>query len=205
LSHPHVDHVEGLPAVISSIPVGRVIEPGLAAQIAALPALRAAARERGIPLEVVRRGARYALGEAEIDILAPRDPLFTGSDSDLNNNSIAMRIRYGSTCLLMSGEVQEEGQEALLQRPDQLRCPVMTVPHHGSKRMIPGFFATGARYAVISVGRNDFGHPTGETLAALALARVRVLRTDLSGDVTIGIAPNGAIAILQEHPPRAAA
>jgi competence protein ComEC len=199
LSHPHADHVEGLPAVIAAIPVGRVIEPGLAAEIPALPALHAAAKERGIPLEVVRRGARYALGEAEIEILAPRDPLFTGTDSDLNNNSIVMRIRYGSTCLLMAGEVQEEGQEALLQRPDQLRCPVMTVPHHGSKRMIPGFFATGARYAVISVGRNDFGHPAGETLAALALARLRVLRTDRSGDVTIGIAANGMVEIREEH------
>lgn len=205
LSHPHADHVEGTPAVITSIPVGRVLEPGLAAEIAALPAVRAAAHERRIPLEVVRRGDRYALGEAQLEILAPRDPLFTGTDSDLNNNSIVMRIRYGSTCLLMSGEVQEEGQEALLQRPDQLRCPVMTVPHHGSKRMVPGFFATGARYAVISVGRNDFGHPSGETLAALALARVRVLRTDGSGDVTIGIAADGAVEIREEHPVRTAA
>ncbi len=205
LSHPHADHVEGMPAVISSIPVGRVIEPGLAAELAALPALRAAARDRGIPLDVVRRGARYAFGEAEIEFLAPPEPLFTGTDSDLNNNSIAMRIRYGSTCLLMAGEVQEAGQEALLQRPDRLRCPVMTVPHHGSKRMLPGFFAAGARYAVISVGRNDFGHPSGETLAALALARVRVLRTDLSGDVTVGIAANGAVAIREQHPARPAA
>jgi competence protein ComEC len=206
LSHPHADHVEGLPSVIASIPVGRVIEPGLDAEIAALPALREAARERGIPIEVVRRGARYALGEAEIDILGPREPLFTGTDSDLNNNSITMRIRYGSTCLLMSGEVQEDGQEVLLERPDQLRCPVMTVPHHGSKRMLPGFFAVGgARIAVISVGRNDFGHPSGETLAALAMARVRVLRTDLSGDVSVGLAANGATEIREEHAARPAA
>lgn len=206
LSHPHADHVEGLPSVIASIPVGRVIEPGLDAEIAALPALRTAARERGIPIEVVRRGARYAFGEAEIDILAPREPLFIGTDSDLNNNSIAMRIRFGSTCLLMSGEVQEDGQEALLERPDELRCPVMTVPHHGSKRMLPGFFsAGGARIAVISVGRNDFGHPSGETLAALAQARIRVLRTDLSGDVSIGLAANGATEIREEHPARTAA
>lgn len=205
LSHPHADHVEGLPAVMGAIAVGRAIEPGLAAELPALAAFRDAARERGIPLEVVRRGARYALGEAEIDILAPRDPLFIGTDSDLNNNSIAMRIRYGSTCVLMAGEVQEEGQEALLERPDELRCPVMTVPHHGSKRMVPAFFATGARFAVISVGRNDFGHPTGETLATLALARVRVLRTDLSGTVGVGVAANGSVAIRAERPVGAAA
>ena len=155
---------------------------------------------------MVRRGARYALGEAEIDILGPREPLFIGTDSDLNNNSITMRIRYGSTCLLMSGEVQEDGQEVLLERPDQLRCPVMTVPHHGSKRMLPGFFAAGgARIAVISVGRNDFGHPSGETLAALAMARMRVLRTDLSGDVSVGLAANGATEIREEHAARPAA
>lgn len=205
LSHPHADHVEGLPAVLESIPVARVIEPGLAAEISALGAVRTVARERGIPLEVVRRGARYAFGEAEIDILAPRDPLFTGTDSDLNNNSIVMRIRFGSTCLLMAGEVQEEGQEALLERPDELRCPVMTVPHHGSKRMVPSFFATGARFAVISVGRNDFGHPSGVTLAALAQSRVRVLRTDLSGTIMVGIDARGAVTVREERSVGAAA
>jgi beta-lactamase superfamily II metal-dependent hydrolase len=55
------------------------------------------------------------------------------------------------------------------------------------------------------VGRNNFGHPSGETLAALAMAGIRVLRTDLSGDVSVGLAANGATEIREEHPARTAA
>jgi competence protein ComEC len=205
LTHPHADHVDGLAAVAANITVGRALEPGLDADLASLRELRTALLERSVPLDIGRRGASYALGEAVVDLLGPREPLFQGTDSDLNNNSIVLRIRFGSTCVLMSGEVQEEGQEALLRDPKDLPCPVMTVPHHGSRRMLPEYFqAVGARFAMISVGPNTFGHPSGQTLGVLASLHVRVLRTDLSGDVSVGVTDAG-VAVREEHAPRRAA
>jgi competence protein ComEC len=200
LTHPHADHVDGLPAVVARYPVGRAIEPGLDDDRPALRAFRDGLRMRGVPLDVVRRGARYALGEATVTVLGPA-ALLTGTDSDLNNNSVVLRVDHGGTCILLSGEVQEEGQQALLAHPEDLRCPAMTVPHHGSGRMLPEYFARAApRLAVVSVGAgNEFGHPAGETLAALAAAGARVLRTDRSGDVSVGVGPGGAVDVRLER------
>lgn len=200
LTHPHADHVDGLPAIVEHYPVGRALEPGLDAELPALAKLRNTLQQRGVIRDVVRRGARYRLGEATVEVLGPAT-LFTGTPSDLNNNSVVLRIRFGSTCMLMSGEVQEEGQQALLDAGEDLRCPVMTVPHHGSKRMLPSYFAAvRPTVAMISVGaRNDFGHPSGQTLAALQQLGVRVLRTDLGGDIAVALDPNGVVTVREER------
>jgi len=201
LTHPHADHVDGLPAVVEHYPVGRALEAGLDANLPALPAFRNALRARGVQEDIVRRGAQYALGGAAIvEVLGPAT-LMQGTNSDLNNNSVVLRIHFGGTCLMMSGEVQEEGQQALLNARDDLRCPVMTVPHHGSRHMLPTYFAAVApQVALISVGlHNDFGHPSGETLGALQQLNVRVLRTDLDGDVSAALDRNGMVTVQQEH------
>ena len=206
LTHPHADHVNGLPSVVEHYAIGRAIEAGLDATLPALAAFRKGVRAQGAPLDVVRRGARYTLGEATVDVLGPTT-LLEGTNSDLNNNSVVLRVSFGGSCVLISGEVQEEGQEALLQQPESLRCPVVTVPHHGSKRMLPAYFAaTGARVALISVGsRNDFGHPSGETLAVLHQLGIGALRTDRSGDVSAAIDREGTVTTREEHRAPAAA
>ena len=200
LTHPHADHVEGLPPIVEHYPVGRALEPGLDADISALAKFRAALANKGVARDVVRRGAVYRLGETVVEVVGPTT-LLTGTDSDLNNNSVVLRIRYGSTCIMMSGEVQEEGQQALLDTPDDLHCPVMTVPHHGSKRMLPAYFAAvRPTVAMISVGaRNDFGHPAGQTIAALTQLGVRILRTDLGGDIAAAVDPTGVVTVQEEH------
>ncbi|TMK17986.1 MAG: DUF4131 domain-containing protein [Actinobacteria bacterium] len=206
LTHPHADHVNGLPSVVEHYPIGRALEAGLEATLPALPAFRNSLRERGVVDDVVRRGARYRLGDTTVEVLGPAT-LMQGTDSDLNNNSVVMRIRYGSTCVMMSGEMQEEAQQALLDARGDLHCPVMTVPHHGSRHMLPSYFAAVApQVALISVGaHNDFGHPSGETLAALQQLGVRVLRTDLGGDVAASVDRNGTVTIHEEHAERPAA
>lgn len=201
LTHPHADHVDGLPAIVEHYPVGRALEPGLDAELPALARIRDVLAGKNVVRDVVHRGASYRLGTAAIvEVLGPAT-LLTGTDSDLNNNSVVLRIRYGSTCIMMSGEVQEEGQQALLDSGDDLHCPVMTVPHHGSKRMLPAYFAAvHPTVAMISVGaRNDFGHPAGATIAALMQLGVRILRTDLAGDIAAAVDPGGAVTVRTEH------
>jgi competence protein ComEC len=83
----------------------------------------------------------------------------------------------------------------------------MTVPHHGSRHMLPAYFAAiSPQVALISVGaHNDFGHPSGETLAALQQLNVRVLRTDLGGDVGAALDRNGTVTVRTQHAERPAA
>jgi competence protein ComEC len=187
ITHPHDDHISGLAEIIDRAKIGRILDPGLDAEISDYQHILKVQRQRGIPYEIARTGQRYPFGDATIEILWPAESLLQGTDSDLNENSIVMRIDYGSDCVLLAGETQELSQRELLERfPDRLRCEVLKVSHHGSGRMEPDFYAaTDAKIALIPVGRNGYGHPAARTL--IALEGMRILRSDLHGEVAVAI------------------
>lgn len=193
VSHAHDDHVSGLAEIVDRIPIGAILDPGLDADLRDYRRVVAVGRQREIPYRVARAGQRYPFGEATIEVLWPRDPLLEGTDSDLNENSIVMRIDYGSDCVLLAGETQELAQAELLRRdPMKLRCEVLKVSHHGSGRMDPAFYAaTDAEVALIPVGRNGYGHPAARTL--IALQGMRVLRSDDHGLVEVAVDGRGGL------------
>lgn len=199
LTHPHEDHVAGLVPVVRAMPVGRVLDPMLEDDLASYGAFREAIAARDIPYDRALAGDAYALGPARIEVLWPPEERLEGTDSDLNNNSVVLRARYGDDVVLFAGETQEEAQQALLDGGIDLSAAVLKVSHHGSARMLPAFYAaTDASVALIPVGPNRFGHPAPETLAALA--GMRVLRSDLSGTVAVALDGRGGIRVLEERP-----
>ncbi|MBI4730000.1 MAG: ComEC/Rec2 family competence protein [Acidobacteria bacterium] len=201
LSHPDADHVDGLVPVAERYPIGIALDSGLDEEgHSAYRAAIAALARRGIRRVIGRAGMTLALGAATIEVLGPSEPLVAGSGSDSNNNSLVLRVTYGSDALMLTADVQEEGMEPLLARPDRLRATVLKVSHHGSRHMLPEFYAaTRAGVAVISVGPNEYGHPSRPALEALAAAGMRVYRTDLSGDVTVGVDGGGGVSIRSER------
>ncbi|HEX9697382.1 MAG TPA: ComEC/Rec2 family competence protein [Actinomycetota bacterium] len=198
LTHPHTDHLDGLFAAIERASIGRAIDAGqepsddTAKRWSEYPTRLAS---RGIPRVVVRAPARFALGEATVDVLGPVE-MMRGTDSDVNNNSIVLRVRYGSSCALLGGEVQEDGQDVLLQREDELRCVAFKVPHHGSARALREFYAaTRARLALVSVGANRYGHPAIAPMRWASELGMRILRTDVQGDVTVTLGKAGGFHV----------
>ena len=100
--------------------------------------------------------------------------------------------------------MQEEAQAELLGVPQRLRARVLKVSHHGSKRMLPGFYAaTAATHALIPVGPNLFGHPSAETLVALRGMAVR--RSDHHGTVSVWLDGRGGLTERLERAERARA
>lgn len=194
LSHPHADHVSGLTAVARRYAIGRALEPGLEAGLPDYVELRAALADRGIPLDVARRGMRYRFGSAQIEVLWPAE-LLAGTPSDANNNSVVLRVRRGPAAILLTGDVEQDAQQRLLEHPEDLRAQVVKVAHHGSDRMLPELYAaTGASVAVVSVGAgNDYGHPAPATLESLRGLGMRVLRTDESGTVSVSVDDEGRV------------
>jgi competence protein ComEC len=201
LTHPHADHVIGLVAVAMRYRIGRAIDPGLDADLPAYRSYGETLTAKGIPRAIVRAGAAFPLGEATVDVLAPNEPLFRGTDSDLNNNALVLRVRFGAAAALLAGEAQEEVQQRLLDGDQTtLRSQIFKVPHHGSARFLRAFYAaTGASVALIPVGPNDFGHPSSSCLDALAALGMRVLRTDRSGDVTAVLDAGGRVSVREER------
>ncbi|MER6944883.1 ComEC/Rec2 family competence protein [Nonomuraea sp. NPDC000554] len=204
LSHPHADHVNGLPGVFRDRRVGAaVVSPD---HVAPQEAARVSAdlSRRRTPEWQATPGTRWRFGPSEITVLAP-DPALgeiggQGEGSVVNNSSVVLLVRWQAGSALLSGDIETEAQDELLRRFSP-RADILKVPHHGSPRQDPAFLAAvGARAALISVGAgNGYGHPAPSTLANLHQLGARVYRTDRSGDLAV-VARNGGLAVLPRGP-----
>jgi competence protein ComEC len=186
-SHPHADHIIGLPVVLARIPVGLILDPGC--EHGGLQAtLDDAIADEHVPEQHPRAGASYTVGDLRLDILSP-DRCWTGTESDTNNDAIVIRLSRGDDVVLLATEPEEPAQEWLLETGVDLSADVLKVPHHGAATSVPEFFqAVQAQVAVVSVGENTYGHPVPSTLAAIAATGAQVWRTDERGTVTVRFA-----------------
>jgi competence protein ComEC len=186
-SHPHADHVIGLPAVLSRYPVGLLLSPGCPDTSVFRAEVDRASQAEGVPTRHPRAGSSFAVGDLEVEVLSP-DHCWTGTESDANNDALVLRVSLGDDAVLFATEPEEPAQEWLLESGTDLRADVLKVPHHGAATSVPEFFqAVGADVAVVSVGENTYGHPVPTTLDAISEAGAQVWRTDRHGDITISL------------------
>ena len=198
ISHAHRDHVGGVAAVLRSLTVGAVIDPMQPGQGIDERTMRATARRLGVPLVPARAGRGYQLGHLLLRVLWPDH---AGSpDENPHLHGAVVLATYGSIDLLLTGDSESEVTRALPLRPVE----VLKVAHHGSSD--PGLAeelrVLRPRVAVISVGaHNDYGHPRGDTLAALhARSGLAVYRTDQRGRIVLE-SDGRTLTIRTEHLP----
>jgi len=183
LTHPQRDHVGGAADVVRQLRVGAVLDPGLAITGPEREEAVAAARERRVPVRIVRTGSEFKVGGLVLRVLWPPDP---GAPSeDPNFNAVVLVATYGETDVFLSADAESD----VTARLPLGEVEVMKVAHHGSAD--PGLDdelrVLRPQVAVISCGRNnDYGHPRAETLAALAgSSGLAVFRTDTDGRVVV--------------------
>jgi competence protein ComEC len=139
------------------------------------------AQERGKELTQPTAGATFSLGSAQVTVIGP-----VGEYNDNNNRSIVLRIVYGETSFLFTGDAEREAETDILASGAMLKSTVLKVGHHGSESSTtyPFLRAVDPDYAVISAGKdNKYGHPTEDVLSRLRDAEVKVYRTDMQGDI----------------------
>jgi competence protein ComEC len=108
-------------------------------------------------------------------------------EEDLNDTSIVLRLTYGRTAFLLTGDAEAEEEEDMLRTGQPLGCDVLKVGHHGSHTSTTPEFLRAAhpRLAVISVGaHNRYGHPSPDVVRRLKETGIPVYRTDRNGAVT---------------------
>jgi competence protein ComEC len=188
LTHPHDDHMSGLPTILRRFPVGQYVDSGERVHSTGYDAVLAVIRDRAIPYRIARRGQTLQLGrEVRAHFLTPLEPRFRGSRSDLNNNSIAIKIVFRQFSALLGGDIEDEAETRLIALGGSLRATLLKACHHGSKTSNTEAFLRAVRpkVTIIPCGPSTFLHPAPETLDRLNAVRTRVYRTDLHGAVTV--------------------
>jgi len=184
-THPHEDHIGGLDVAIKSFEVGKVYLPRVSHTTKTYEDLLLAIKNKGLRVTQAKAGVKLDVGPGvEAVLVAPNSSGY----EDLNNNSAVLKLKYGSTSFLFTGDAEAESESEMLRAGYDLKADVLKVGHHGShSSTTPAFLkAVSPKYAVVSVGKgNDYGHPHSETLAKLAAAGVQVFRTDLQGTIVV--------------------
>jgi competence protein ComEC len=192
-THPHADHIIGLPAVLAEVPVGLMLEPGCPDTSAIQTDLDASAARDHVAVRHPRAGDEFAVGDLRLDVLSP-DRCWVGTNSDPNNDSLVILMSYHGDTALFGAEPEQPAQQDLLDGGTPIQAEVLKVPHHGAATSLPAFFqAVHAQVAVVSVGPNDYGHPVPSTLGAIEAAGSRVWRTDEHGDIVVTFDGRGPV------------
>jgi len=183
LTHPDKDHVGGLIEVLGRYKIGQVIITGVESG-------------SGDYVEFLRRSTNskivyendkidFDLDGVFVDFLYPFDSLFGDKIQKMNDSSIVMKLKYKNVNILLTGDLEIEGEKELLDAGVDLKADILKVGHHGSKTSSSMDFlkAVNPSVAIIQCGKNNsYGHPYAGVLDNLKKAGIeKIYRNDLDG------------------------
>lgn len=180
-THAHEDHVGGLSGALNYATVGTAFAPMTSYDSKAFGNFVSYLAKQNVSITVPSAGDSFTLGSASVKILGP-----VKSSDETNNTSIVLRIVYGDTSFLFTGDAEREEEQDILSTGYDMDSTVLKVGHHGSETSTSYVWLREImpEYAVISVGKgNSYGHPTDAILSRLRDADVKTYRTDMQGDV----------------------
>lgn len=187
-SHPHADHMGCMARIVQRFEIGNLYMPQLPEE--QTPTSRAyeklldAVEEEDVHVIRLHEDALMeSPAGAQFQVMSPRmDADWEGA----NNYSAVIRLVYGETSFLFTGDAEKESEEIIVEDGYGIRADVLKCGHHGSSTSTSKAFLreVDPRYAVVSCGKdNSYGHPHRETLQKLEAQGVTLYRTDEDGTV----------------------
>lgn len=177
-THPHSDHIGGLPGIISSFEVDEVWAPKVQHDTQTFESFLDSVSDKGLSINTATAGKTiYDADGCKIEILSPNE---NSSFDDLNDWSVILKATFGNEVFLFTGDAGAN----VISSANPGDIDVLKVGHHGSDTSTtPGLISSlSPSYAVISCGAgNSYGHPDQSTLDALS--GVEIYRTDTDGTV----------------------
>lgn len=186
LTHPHADHIGGAVAVLDQFDVTNVIMTDASTTTSTYKKLLQKIDDVDCGVIFAEAGNKYSLGNAEFTILGP----ISDYSDDLNNTSIVLRLTFGTTSFMFTGDAEKKAEKDMLSEfPESyFKADVLKLGHHGSSTSTSDewFFAVSPKYAIISCGKNnDYGHPHQEIISLLQKQGTEYFRTDINGSTVI--------------------
>ena len=181
LTHFHADHTNGVETLMKLIDVNRLIVPDTDADDPARIRIIELAGDHGVDVTYISSDTLFSADSMDILVFA------APGGKDKNEQGISVMCRAGSFETLTTGDLSSVSENALMRGRPLPDIEVLVVGHHGSKYSSSDAFLETVKpeLAIISVGRNNYGHPTYDAMLRLFRAGARVLRTDMSGKIAV--------------------
>jgi beta-lactamase superfamily II metal-dependent hydrolase len=186
-THPDADHIGGLVGVLENYPVKLAALTGQVHTTQIYERLLTNIRDKNVQALKVRTGTAIPFDPSvKIEVLAPDDEAV--QDDDNNNASIVIKLTYGSTSFLLTGDAEFPENKAILDHGFDVRSTVLKLGHHGSRTSTNEDWLRKVQpqLGIISAGAgNPFGHPHPEVITALNNLGIQYIRTDEHGTISI--------------------
>lgn len=183
-THPHTDHIGGLVEVLKDFKVKEIWLNGDIASSKTYEQFMSAVTLEGADVYTAKEGKIISFGNLNFSIFNPPDSLF----SDINNNSIVLKLKYGNIAFLFTGDAEKEAESSILNNTSNLQSQILKAGHHCSKTSSSGLFllAVKPKEVICMVGENNrYGHPHQETLQRLKEIGANIYRTDINGTIIV--------------------
>lgn len=185
-THPHGDHLGGLPTVLAEIPTETIWSTTKEYDSYTFDRFCHFADQQDTQIQVPAPGTTYKEGGLTVTVLGPL--YSTSTYEDLNDTSLVLMVQFGERRFLFTGDMESYAEKQLLEADIDLEADVLKVGHHGSYSSTSQAFLNEVypEYGIISCGRdNEYGHPHDAPVNRLDRAEVTLYRTDLMGSVIV--------------------
>ena len=183
-THPHEDHIGNMAYIINNYKVLNFYSPKIDNNTTSFENMAESLSRKNLKIKVLKANtSTINLGKNTlVETFSPNLDYY----NNLNNYSPIIKISYGHTSFLFTGDAEEEIEQEIITNNFNLKSDVLKVSHHGSSTSTTKSFLDSVKpkIAVISVGKNNsYGHPTKDTLNKLKESKV--YRTDTDGNIVI--------------------
>ncbi|WP_459480524.1 ComEC/Rec2 family competence protein [Clostridium saccharoperbutylacetonicum] len=185
-THPHEDHIGNMAKIIKEYNVLEFYAPKIQSTTKTFEKMLDTLKSKHLKINVIKKGTNSIdLGHnTKVTVFSPIKDFY----EDLNNYSPVIKIEYGNTSFLFTGDAQKEVEKEILDNNENISANVLKIGHHGSSTSTSTNFLkkVNPMISVISVGKdNIYNHPYEGTINLLNMNKITIYRTDIDGNILL--------------------